>query len=180
MQKTARLVRIPPPITDPPHRFRMSVSNWSYSEPSARYPGLQNCGRIVVLAVLILCSPLSAWALWDSKKDNQPATVLKRMDDFSLALEARGPCAHMVWHQGNQDPPASVLDARQYLDTIRTVVRRKHKGVVPPWMQAVEAALNTTNLDACMVPLRDMREQEEKGTTGLPPTPKAKPRKTAK
>jgi hypothetical protein len=130
-----------------------------------------------LILLSLALTPFSAHALWEGKQHNLPASELSQLDDLGLALEARSPCAHVVWVQGHPNPPPSVQDARQYLATIQAVAQRKHRGKVPPWMQEILTALNAADLDACMVPVRRLKTEMDQKAVAPSSTPDRKPRK---
>lgn len=127
--------------------------------------------------MLRVLAPVPVHAFWEGKQDNLPVTELAQSDDFGLALEARSPCAHVVWAKGDATPPSTVQDARQYLDIIQAVTRHRHRGKVPPWMQEMGNALTAADLDACMAPLRRLKEETQQKATVPSSTPKGKTRK---
>ena len=95
----------------------------------------------VILLFTCFCTVLSH-ASWEGKRDNQPLSELKSMDDDELISEATDVCIKVnAW--GKLSPQLSV-DGLEYLFQIFQVVRKKHGGKDPQWMNEILRAASTT------------------------------------
>jgi hypothetical protein len=121
-------------------------------------------GAAVVL-LLACISALPTQARWESKNDNKSLSELGQMKDWELCQEAQAVCVAAAI--AGQAGEGGAADGVAYLTTIASVVRDRHHGHAPEWLEQMGQAVATKEWHLCpyalCVQLRHEHEQSKLG-----------------